>query len=95
MSHPPKITWFSGTEPKSGETTYELWKHDVRCLMNQSYEEDSILNAVRRFLRGEAGYVALRLPLDATVEEILQKLDSIYGSVDKKVELLAEFYGSR
>lgn len=95
MTHPPRITWFSGSEPQSGETTFELWKHEVRCLLGQSYEREAILNAIRRSLRGEAGYVALRLPLDVTVEEILAKLDSIYGSVDKKEELLAEFYGSR
>ena len=95
INHPPKITWFSGTETKAGDTTYELWRHEVKCLMRQSYDKDAILNAVRRSLRGEAGHVAMRLDLDASVEDILQKLDSIYGSVDKKEELLAEFYGSR
>ena len=95
MTHPPKTSWFSGSTPKSGETTYELWKHEVRLLMRQPYDKDSILNAVRRSLRGEAGYVPIRLELDASVEEIIQKLDSIYGNVDKKEELLAEFYGSR
>lgn len=95
MNHPPKITWFSGTEPKSGDTTYELWRHEVKCLLKQNYEPDAILNAVHRSLRGEAGLVAMRLDLDASVNTIVQKLDSIYGSVDKKEELLAEFYGSR
>ncbi|VDI59072.1 Hypothetical predicted protein [Mytilus galloprovincialis] len=95
MNHPPKITWFSGTEPKAGDTTYELWRHEVQCLLKQNYEQDAILNAVRRSLRGEAGLVAMRLELNATVKVIIQKLDSIYGSVDKKEELLAEFYGSR
>lgn len=95
MNHPPKITWFSGTEQKAGDTTYELWRHEVQCLLKQNYDEDAILNAVRRSLRGEAGLVAMRLELDATIHDILQKLDSIYGSVDKKEELLAEFYGSR
>ena len=84
MMHHPKITWFSGNEPKSWETSYEFWKHEVKCLLKQSYETDAILNAVRRYLRGEAGYVALRLPLEANIHEITNELDSIYGSVDKK-----------
>ncbi|VDI46555.1 Hypothetical predicted protein [Mytilus galloprovincialis] len=53
------------------------------------------MKSIRRSLRGEAGLVAMRLELNATVKVIIQKLDSIYGSVDKKEELLAEFYGSR
>ncbi|CAG2194016.1 unnamed protein product [Mytilus edulis] len=95
MTHPPRISNFSGNEPKSGDTTYELWKQEVKLLMKQSYEKEAILNAVRRSLRGEAGYAAMRLDLDASVEEVIHKLDSIYGNVDKKEELLAEFYGSR
>lgn len=95
MSHPPKVTWFSGTEQKAGDTTYALWRHEVQCLLKQNYDEDAVLNAVRRSLRGEAGHVAMRLDLDATVHDIILKLDSIYGSVDKREELLAEFYGSR
>ena len=71
MSHPPKITWFSGTEPKAGDTTYELWRHEVQCLLKQNYDKDAILNAVRRSLRGEAGHVAMRLDLDATVHDII------------------------
>ncbi|VDI23024.1 Hypothetical predicted protein [Mytilus galloprovincialis] len=94
-THPPRISNFSGNEPKSGDTTYELWKQEVKLLMKQSYEKEAILNAVRRSLRGEAGYAAMRLDLDASVEEVIHKLDSIYGNVDKKEELLAEFYGSR
>ena len=68
----------------------------AKCLLRQkTYEPDAILNAVRRSLRGEAGHLSTRLDLDASVEDIIQKLDSIYGSVDKKEEVLAEFYGSR
>ena len=52
------------------------------------------MNAGRRSLRGEAGHVAMRLDLDATVHDIILNLDRIYGSVDKREELLAEFYGS-
>jgi len=39
--------------------------------------------------------VAMRLDLDANIDDIIRKLDRIYGSVDKKEILLAEFYGSR
>ena len=59
---------------------------EVQCLLKQKYDEDAILNAVRRSLRGEAGLVAMRLELNATVHDIIKKLDSIYWTVDKKEE---------
>ena len=39
--------------------------------------------------------VAMRPDLDANIDDIIQKLDSIYGSVDKKEILLTQFYGAR
>ena len=57
-------------------------------MMKQNYDKDAILNAVRRSLRGEAGMVAMRLDLDANIDDRMRKLDSIYGSVDKKEILL-------
>ena len=95
MNHPPKIPFFSGTEVKQGDVAYEIWRHEVKVLLKQNYEKDAILNAVRRSLRGEAGYVAMRLDLDASVDDILHKLDSVYGSIEKKEELMAGFYGAR
>jgi hypothetical protein len=91
MNHP----WFSATDLKSGNATYELWRQDVKCLMEQSYDRDAILNAVRKSSRGEEGMVGMRLDLDANIDDVIRKLDSIYGSVDKKEILLPEFYGSR
>lgn len=95
MNHPPKIPWFSGNEVKPGDVPFDIWRHEVKVLMKQTYENEAMLNAVRRSLRGEAGYVAMRLDLDAPVEAILHKLDSVYGSTAKKDELMAEFYGAR
>lgn len=57
LNHPPKITWFSGTDLKSGDATYEIWRHEVNCMRKQNYDTDAMLNAVRRSLRGEAGMV--------------------------------------
>lgn len=39
--------------------------------------------------------VAMRLDLDANIDDIIRKLDSIHGCVDKKEILLPECYGSR
>lgn len=92
---PPKISLFSGSNSKN-ETTYDLWRYEVRSLMsNKLYEPDSIDYAVRRSLKGEAGRVAMHLGPKASLPEILNKLDSIYGDVEKKVDLLGDFFNAR
>ena len=52
LNQPTKITWFSGTDLKSGDTTYEIWRHEVNCMIKQKYDKDVMLNAVLRSLRG-------------------------------------------
>ena len=52
-------------------------------------------NNIRQSLREEAGRVVMRLGVNATIPQILAKLDSIYRDVDKKEQLLAEFYSAR
>ena len=37
----------------------------------------------------------MRIDLDANIDDIIRKLDSIYGSVDRKEMLLTQFYGAR
>lgn len=85
LNQPKKITWFSGTDLKSGDTTYEIWRHEVNCMIKQKYDKDAMLNAVLRSLRGQAGMIAMQIDLDANIDHIIRKLDSIYGSVERKI----------
>ena len=86
---------FSGSNSKN-ETTYDLWRYEVRSLMsNKLYEPDSIDYAVRRSLKREAGRVVMHLGPTASIPEIPYKLDSIYGDVEKKVDLLGDFFNAR
>lgn len=92
---PPKISCFSGANLKN-ETTYDLWKYEVTSLMNDAlYDYDSINYAVRRSLKGEAGRVAMHLGPQASLQDILRKLESIYGAVESKEEILAHFYRAK
>jgi hypothetical protein len=50
---------------------------------------------MRRSLKGSASRVLMRLGPNASVEEILYKLDSVYGIVEEKETLLANFYSAR
>jgi hypothetical protein len=46
-------------------------------------------------MKGEAGRVVMHLGPTASIPEILYKLDSIYGDVEKKVDLLGDFCNAR
>ena len=89
----PRISTFSG-DAKS-ESTYELWKYEVECLMNESYHPESIHHAIRRSLKGEASHIIMHLGPGASISTIIRKLDSIYGTVDEKEDILSEFYSAR
>ncbi|CAG2185182.1 unnamed protein product [Mytilus edulis] len=92
---PPRISNFSGNNTK-GETSYELWRYEVTGLMaDKLYDQENINYAVRRSLKGDAGMVAMHLGAKASIPDILHKLDSIYGAVEKKEDLLAQFYRAR
>ena len=43
-------------------------------------------------MKGEAGYSVRRLGTDATLEQIITKLDSTYGMMDTKEMVLRKFY---
>lgn len=89
---PVQIALFSGGTSYSA---YELWRYEVTCLRKEGYSKETILNAIRRSLKGEPATVMMRLgPVD-NIDEILQKFDSIYGNVLGTDDILAEFYSAK
>lgn len=93
LSGVPKLVLFSGD--RKGEILFDQWRYEVECLQTDGYSENVICLAIRRSLRGPAGRVLMRLGPNATVDEIMYKLDSIYGTVEEKETLMANFYSAR
>lgn len=94
-SHPPKIRTFSGGDNK-GETPYDIWRYEVEMIRKDpSYTVAQKDFAIRRSLAGSAARTIMYQGLEQSIEEILVTLDSVYGSVDNKEQLLAEFYSAR
>ncbi|KAK3088739.1 hypothetical protein FSP39_023163 [Pinctada imbricata] len=89
----PRLPNFSGD--KKSDVNFDLWKYEVECLVREKYTEEIIAHSIRRSLRGEAGRIAMRLGSHASVTEILEKFESIYGIVDKKQMLLSKFYSAK
>ena len=76
---PLRLTVFSGE--KKSNISYDLWKYKVICLMDEAEAMETVLQAIRRSVKGEAAHVVMRLRASASVNEILQKFDRIYGNV--------------
>lgn len=94
-SHPPKVRCFSGGESK-GDLPFDIWRYDVKMtLKDPTYTTQQKEFAIRRSLTGSAARLVMYQGFDKPIEEALQVLDSVYGSVDNKEQLLAEFYSAR
>ena len=96
QQQPPRLATFSGgKDAKGSDTTFELWHYEVKCLMQDKvYPRKLVLHAVRKSLRGEAGEVAMLVGEKATLEQILGKLEGIYGIVEPGENILSEFYAA-
>lgn len=60
-------------------------------LLEETYTEDMIMQTIRRSVRGEASRLLMGLGTGVDIETILEKFESVYGTVETKEELLANF----
>ena len=90
----PKISTFSAEDPKpKSESSFEEWKYEVKCLRKDNmYSEAVIGQVVRKSLKGDAKRVLVQMKEGATVDDILQKLEGMYGNVATPMSILQEFY---
>lgn len=93
----PKIPCFSGDEPlPKGEVPYVVWRYEVQCLLtNPDLTRSTVLQIIRGSLRGTARIMTVPLGQDATVVEILAKLDVMFSEASTKEDLLTQFFNSR
>lgn len=94
---PRRLSMFHGdvSNLTKGEVVYDQWRYEVSCLVEEGYTQKDIAEAIRRSVRGEPSRVLMRLGTTATVIEILQKFDSVYGIIDTRESLLAKFYSAK
>ncbi|XP_052799847.1 uncharacterized protein LOC128231276 [Mya arenaria] len=91
----PKLPEFSG-EAVVGGVEFDVWKYDLKCLLrSQVYPAHTILEAIRRSLKGKARLVLLHLGELATVGDILSELEGIYGNVHSTEKLKEQFYSAK
>ena len=83
VNNVPRIASFSGDPGAKSDTTFELWRYEVICLMkDRIYSPEVLTHAVRKSLKGEAGLIAMRLGEHANVPAIIDKLHGVFGNVE-------------
>ena len=92
----PRIPIFSGASPaKADHVPFEVWSYEIECLIKEKrYTAESVMHAARLSLRGEASRVAVRLGTDANINQLVEKMKHLYGTVEEGVDLLAKFYSA-
>lgn len=89
----PRLSIFYGENATTSEVDYEQWRYEMRILLlEETYKEDMIMQAIWRSVRGEASRILMRLGRNVDIETILKKFESVYDTVDTKEELLVKLY---
>ena len=87
----PRLPTFSGDQ--KGETTFDVWKFEVKCIVREgNYSNTVLLQSIRSSLKGQARSLLLTLPETATPNQIFEKLELVFGNVYSSEALLQKFY---
>ena len=87
----PKLPLFSGTPGK--DSSFARWKWEVKsCMASKQYPNHVLLTGVRKSLRSPAADSLTHMPATATAEDILAKLECVYGTVMPGQTLLKKFW---
>ncbi|KAH3779988.1 hypothetical protein DPMN_157797 [Dreissena polymorpha] len=81
----PRISTFYGEDIKNGEVNYHTFKYEIEALRKSKvFTDDQILLGIRRALKGSAADFLRRLGPDVALDEILFKLENIFGSKESR-----------
>ena len=87
------MSTFSGS---GKDCSFGRWKHEARCLeADDRYSPSTVLEAVRKSLKTPAADALPRLGVNPTLDQVIKKLESTYGSVLSGEVLLERFYSSK
>ena len=70
-----------------------MWRHQAHSLIKEKQLEKDIFDAIRSSLHGKAGSIVVRLGTEASITDILKKMDSVWRSRHRSF-LLAALYSA-
>lgn len=86
----PRLSNFNGDK---GDVSWETYKFEIEAVVRAgSFTENQILLGIRRSVRGEPGDIVRRLGIEATLDDVVTKLNSTYGFIDTREMVLKKFY---
>ena len=92
---PPKISWFSGEEDRGkSEVSYAQWAYEVR-MVRDNYTTECMREAVIKSLKGVAADLVRFLGPQATLDQILAKLETVYSIVSSFDTLMNSFFNEK
>ena len=90
--HYPRISTFFGEENK-GEVSWPTFKFEVEALQTEKvFTEEQILLGIRRAVKGNASDVLRRLGIGVGIKQVMDKLQSTFGSIESQETILRKFY---
>ena len=90
----PKFSTFSGDEPKQRrESSFEEWQYEVLCCLKDGvHSNQAIGQAIRKSLIGQAKQVLISSGTTASIDEIMKRLERVFGNVASGASMMQEFY---
>ena len=90
----PYISQFSGVDPiPKNESTFEAWKLEIESLKKSNMFPDYLVTqSIRNSLKNPARNTLLTLGPLASSQEILDKLECVFGNVASGQSIMQEFY---
>jgi hypothetical protein len=85
----PRLSTFAGTA-KEG-IAFDVFEYEVECA-RQHYDEEEVLEALRRAVRGDAARILMRAGAEADLETVIDKLRTVYKAVAAEGVLLSQFH---
>ena len=90
--HFPELSTFHSDESKS-DTSWETFHFEITSLLTEKvFTKEQILLGIRRTVKGTAADILRRLGPGVTLETVLQKFQSVYGTIESKESILRKFY---
>ena len=90
----PKLPNFSGEDQKN-DVNYDVWRYQLKCLvLENAVTESVLLQAIRKSLRGTAREILVSIGTTASVDDILNKLDTLFGNECSDEYIMQTFYST-
>ena len=72
------------------------WRFEVRGLVRDNiYSEPVIVQTLRRSLRGTAADVLLHMGESLKIDEVIDKMDKVFGNILPSEAVLKQFYSAK